>query len=63
MWEFYLAVSEVSFRHFGNTVFQIQLARRQDAVPLTRDYVSDWERQGDRPPAPPRAANRPARRA
>jgi cyclopropane-fatty-acyl-phospholipid synthase len=25
-------------------VFQIQLARRQDAVPLTRDYAFDAER-------------------
>ena len=44
MWEFYLAGSEVSFRHMGMVVFQIQLARRQDAVPLTRDYVTDAER-------------------
>jgi cyclopropane-fatty-acyl-phospholipid synthase len=39
MWEFYLAVSEVSFRHLATTVFQIQLAKRQDAVPITRDYI------------------------
>ncbi|MDP6517744.1 MAG: cyclopropane-fatty-acyl-phospholipid synthase family protein [Alphaproteobacteria bacterium] len=44
MWEYYLAASEVSFRHLGSVVFQFQLARRQDAVPLTRDYVTDWER-------------------
>jgi len=25
-------------------VFQIQLARQQDTVPLTRDYIADWER-------------------
>jgi cyclopropane-fatty-acyl-phospholipid synthase len=25
-------------------VFQVQLAKRQDAVPLTRDYITDWER-------------------
>jgi cyclopropane-fatty-acyl-phospholipid synthase len=25
-------------------VFQIQLARRQDAVPLVRDYIVDAER-------------------
>jgi cyclopropane-fatty-acyl-phospholipid synthase len=45
MWEFYLASCEVSFRHLGNVVFQIQLARRQDAVPLTRDYVTDTDRR------------------
>jgi hypothetical protein len=27
-------------------VFQIQLAKRQDAVPMTRDYISAWERGG-----------------
>ena len=44
MWEFYLAGSEVSFRHMGMVVFQIQLARRQDAAPLTRDYIARAER-------------------
>lgn len=39
MWEYYLAASEVSFRHLGNVVFQIQLAKRQTAAPLTRDYL------------------------
>ena len=37
--EFYLAASEVAFRHSGLMVFQIQLAKHQDAVPLTRDYI------------------------
>ena len=40
MWEFYLAGSETSFRVDGHMVFQIQLAKRQDAVPLTRDYIA-----------------------
>jgi cyclopropane-fatty-acyl-phospholipid synthase len=44
MWEYYLAGSEVAFRHMGQMVFQMQLARRQDAVPLTRDYITDFER-------------------
>ncbi|SFS76220.1 SAM-dependent methyltransferase [Brevundimonas viscosa] len=39
LWEFYLASSEVAFRRFGHMVFQLQLARRQTAVPLTRDYL------------------------
>ena len=43
MWEFYLTGSEVSFRQLGQMVFQLQLAKRQDAVPLTRDYISEWE--------------------
>lgn len=40
MWRFYLVVSELAFRRGGHVVFQIQLARRQDAVPLTRDYLA-----------------------
>ncbi len=49
MWEYYLAVSEVSFRYLRNVVFQIQLAKNQDAVPLTRDYmVADRARPGDK---------------
>ncbi|HVY86659.1 MAG TPA: cyclopropane-fatty-acyl-phospholipid synthase family protein [Caulobacterales bacterium] len=44
MWEFYLAGSEASFRTGGNVVFQLQLAKRNDVVPLTRDYITDFER-------------------
>ncbi len=44
MWEFYLAGSEMAFRHDGEVVFQVQIARRQDAVPLTRDYMLEDER-------------------
>ena len=43
MWEFYLAGSESSFRVDGHMVFQFQLAKRQDAVPLTRDYFAERE--------------------
>ncbi|HYC73991.1 cyclopropane-fatty-acyl-phospholipid synthase family protein [Brevundimonas sp.] len=43
MWEFYLCLSEVAFRHRGCMVFQIQLSKRVDAVPLTRDYIHDAE--------------------
>ena len=39
MWRYYLTASEMTFRHYGQCVFQIQLAHRQDAVPLTRDYL------------------------
>lgn len=44
MWEFYLATSEVSFRHLDSVVFQVQLAKRRDAVPQTRDYQFAAER-------------------
>jgi cyclopropane-fatty-acyl-phospholipid synthase len=56
MWEFYLAASEMSFRHHGMMVFQIQLTRRQGVVPVTRDYVGREEARlrareaGRRPP-------------
>jgi cyclopropane-fatty-acyl-phospholipid synthase len=43
MWEFYLAASEMAFRHQGMMVFQIQLAKRVDTVPLTRDYIAREE--------------------
>jgi cyclopropane-fatty-acyl-phospholipid synthase len=48
MWEFYLASSELAFRYGGLMVFQAQLARRPDSVPLTRDYVYECEREGSR---------------
>jgi cyclopropane-fatty-acyl-phospholipid synthase len=44
MWDFYLAGCEVAFRYMNQMVFQLQLAKRQDAVPLTRDYITDFER-------------------
>ncbi|MGD9867984.1 MAG: class I SAM-dependent methyltransferase [Hyphomicrobiales bacterium] len=43
MWEFYLAASETAFRYQNMMVFQIQLARRQDALPLRRDYMYEDE--------------------
>jgi len=50
MWEFYLISSELCFRHQGLMVFQIQLAKRADAVPITRDYMTRFEME--HPPAP-----------
>ena len=44
MWEMYLVGAEVSFRRGGSLVFQMQLAKAVDSVPLTRDYMGDWER-------------------
>jgi len=56
MWEFYLCVSEIAFRYRGHMVFQLQLAKKVDAVPLTRDYIGEAERRLGRPPAERRAA-------
>jgi len=44
MWDFYLTGSELGFRYGSQMVFQMQLAKQPDAVPLTRDYMLDWER-------------------
>lgn len=48
MWEFYLAGSECAFRYQSLVVFQIQLTRRIDALPLTRDYIVHNERALER---------------
>jgi cyclopropane-fatty-acyl-phospholipid synthase len=49
MWEFYLAISEMSFRYAGMMVFQVQLAKRVDIVPGTRDYMLGEELHFSRP--------------
>jgi cyclopropane-fatty-acyl-phospholipid synthase len=41
MFEFYLSSCELGFRNASMGVFQIQLAREQTAVALTRDYITD----------------------
>ena len=45
MWEFYLAGSESAFRVDGLMVFQIQIVKRQDVVPRTRNYIAERESQ------------------
>ncbi|WP_262329961.1 SAM-dependent methyltransferase [Bosea sp. BH3] len=45
MWEFYLAACEASFRHDDLVVFQFQLARKLDGLPVTRGYIG--EREGE----------------
>lgn len=45
MWEFYLAASEASFRHDDLVVFQFQLAKKLDGLPITRGYIE--EREGE----------------
>jgi len=47
MWNFYLAGFEAAFRQGYLAVHQIQFARRQDAVPLTCDYLADWHSYAD----------------
>ncbi len=45
MWDFYLAGCEVAFRYMNQMVFQLQITKRQDAVPLTRDYITNFEQE------------------
>jgi cyclopropane-fatty-acyl-phospholipid synthase len=44
MWEFYLAGSEAGFRVGSLVVFQLQIAKDRGVVPLTRDYITDFDR-------------------
>ena len=43
MWEFYLAACEMSFIHRNLCVFQLQLSRRLDLLPITREYMREQE--------------------
>jgi cyclopropane-fatty-acyl-phospholipid synthase len=43
MWEFYLAGSEMAFRYDNMMVIQLQLTRRVDSLPITRDYMFEAE--------------------
>jgi len=45
MWEAYLAMSEAAFRYDQIVVFQVQLTHRQEATPLTRDYIGETEKR------------------
>ena len=43
MWEFYLIVSEFSFRYGKHMNFQIQLTKAVETLPLDRNYMSEAE--------------------
>lgn len=45
MWEAYLAMSEASFRWEDTVVFQIQMTKRNNTLPITRDYIAEREKQ------------------
>jgi cyclopropane-fatty-acyl-phospholipid synthase len=42
MWEFYLQLCEVGYRRLNWMVFQAQIAKSINAVPLTRSYLARW---------------------
>ncbi len=46
MWRYYLIASELTFRLDNQVVFQFQMSPKQDAVPLTRDYLYREEAGG-----------------
>jgi len=57
MWEMYLAAAEMGFRYQNLMVFQLQLTKDQKALPFTRDYMHEAEREfrlRDSHPAPQR---------
>ncbi|MEE2996369.1 MAG: cyclopropane-fatty-acyl-phospholipid synthase family protein [Pseudomonadota bacterium] len=43
MWDLYLVICEIGFRYENLMVFQIQLSKSLETVPLTRDYMFEWE--------------------
>jgi hypothetical protein len=43
MWDFYLAGSEAAFRWQDLMVFQIQIAKTNHTLPITRDYMARKE--------------------
>ncbi|OHT21910.1 SAM-dependent methyltransferase [Edaphosphingomonas haloaromaticamans] len=45
MWLFYLAGAAAAFRHGGMCNYQLQYIRRRDALPYTRDYIAEAERE------------------
>ncbi len=45
MWELYLLGCEATFRYLDITVFQLQLTRDVNALPITRDYMYEVERE------------------
>ena len=40
MWEYFLATAEIAFRFRDMMVFQIQICKEQEGVPLTRNYIN-----------------------
>jgi cyclopropane-fatty-acyl-phospholipid synthase len=51
LWRFYLVGSELFFRRQDGMVFQLQLAREREALPITRDYMHRERLEVDGPQA------------
>lgn len=66
MWEFYLSGSEAAFRWQDMMVFQIQITKRNDILPVTRDYIYEQDKAAPLPLLPDSISARlgtPRRRA
>ena len=50
MWEFYLQLCEIAYRRLNWMVFQMQIAKCVDTVPLTRSYLTRWNSAEIAPP-------------
>jgi cyclopropane-fatty-acyl-phospholipid synthase len=46
MWEYYLQLCEIGYRRLNWMVFQFQMAKSVDAVPMTRTYLEGWKSAG-----------------
>jgi cyclopropane-fatty-acyl-phospholipid synthase len=46
MFDLYLASCELAMVYGGNMAFQVQMSKKIDAVPLTRDYIYEQETAG-----------------
>jgi len=44
MWEFYLSGSEAAFRWQDMVIFQLQITKKNDVLPLTRNYIDKAEK-------------------
>lgn len=51
MWEFYLQLNVAAFQHRSLVVFQMQIAKQNDTVPITRDYMYESPPAAAKPPA------------
>jgi cyclopropane-fatty-acyl-phospholipid synthase len=56
MWEAYLTMSEAAFRWEDVVVFQIQITKKNNVLPLTRDYIGQAETRLRQAEAAARAA-------
>ena len=39
MWKYYLIAAEISFRYYQHVVFQFQVSKKIESLPLSRDYI------------------------